>query len=431
MDNYFIVLAVTVCSVLVLVYLYLFLYYRDKSLVLWGLSGTLAVGEFLLDVSYNHLSKMDMSVYLQFIDWQLLFLSSLFMIWGTYLFVGKTMPGYWLYGLLGGLALTLANVIYFRATHFIVISVACQIAGMVVSGILLLTYREIHGLSKYITGCGLIIWGIQNVISCKWFGQIQPTYGSAADYLAATVLGLVCNIGLLLIYYQKRLRENKEQKKAVRFLTHELKNQAMTIRNYSQSILDGIYPRGSLEGSIHLINSEADEMEKRVRDLLYLDKLDYYMAMGQLLKEPLEISSLIRTTMEQFSSRRPELNWKLDLVPITIIGDPQQMRVVFENLLDNQTRYAAKRIEISNRHMGNSSSVIRIWNDGPAIEPEQLKTLFAEYKTGQGGEFGLGLAMVKKIIIEGLQGKIRVVNEDKGVAFYLELSTLSVEKSSL
>jgi len=421
MDKYFLVLAVTVCLVLVLVYLYLFLLERDKSLALWGLSGALSVGEFLFDVTCKQLSQLDTSAYLQFIDWQLLFLSSLFLVWGTCLFTGKTLPRLWLYGLLGVTVLTFVNVICIKSAFLIVFADVYHISGMVYSGFLLLTYREIQGLSKFIAGGGMVLWGIQSIISCRWYGQIQPTFGSTADYLVATVLGVVSIIGLMLVYYQRRTHLDTENKKAVRYAAHELKNQAMTIRNYSQSILDGIYPKGTLEGSIHLINSEADRMGKQVRDLLYLDKLDYYLARGQAERQAVEISSLIRSTVERFSSRRTEINWKLKLIPVTITCDPEQVRVVLENLLDNQTRYAQTSIAISNYwREKNDRAVVRIWNDGPPIGQEQMKNLFIEYKTGQDGEFGLGLVIAKKII-ESMQGSIRAENEEKGVAFYLEL----------
>ncbi len=50
----------------------------------------------------------------------------------------------------------------------------------------------------------------------------------------------------------------------------------MVIRSYSHAIRDGIYPKGGdLDNSVQIIDEEAARLEKRIRNLLYLTKLDY------------------------------------------------------------------------------------------------------------------------------------------------------------
>ncbi|MDI5788331.1 HAMP domain-containing protein [Bacillus licheniformis] len=50
----------------------------------------------------------------------------------------------------------------------------------------------------------------------------------------------------------------------------------MVIRGYTQSIKDGIYPKGDLENTIEVIEGEAENL-KEIKDLLYLTKLDYLL----------------------------------------------------------------------------------------------------------------------------------------------------------
>ena len=65
---------------------------------------------------------------------------------------------------------------------------------------------------------------------------------------------------------------------------------------------------------------------------------------------------------------------------------------------------------------------IQVWNDGPAIEPAMLETLFEKFQKGYKGEFGLGLAIVRRIA--DLHGaKVSVANENDGVSFTLEFPT--------
>ncbi|HFL3828638.1 TPA: sensor histidine kinase, partial [Clostridioides difficile] len=105
--------------------------------------------------------------------------------------------------------------------------------------------------------------------------------------------------------------------------------------------------------------------------------------------------------------------------PININGDIEQWRVVLENLLDNQIRYANNEICIS-LILKNNKALLKIWNDGPSIESETMNSLFNKFNKGYKGEFGLGLVIVYRIVSLH-DGKVWVENEEKGVSFYIEI----------
>lgn len=221
---------------------------------------------------------------------------------------------------------------------------------------------------------------------------------------------------------RKRLvRQDKAQQSFLQHVSHELKTPVMVIRSYAQSILDGIYPKETLDGSILVINREAERLERRIRDLLYLSKLNY-ITTREAKFEPFHFAEVLRDCVDRFRCRRPELQWDLDIADISITGDREQWGVAIENLLDNQTRYADKRITLSlaTRQNTQRMAVLRIWNDGPPIEPRFMERLFEQYHTGKDGEFGLGLAIIKHIA-DAHQAKIWAANEANGVAFYIEI----------
>jgi len=220
---------------------------------------------------------------------------------------------------------------------------------------------------------------------------------------------------------RKRLvRQDKAQQSFLQHVSHELKTPVMVIRSYAQSILDGIYPKETLDGSIAVINNEAERLEKRIRDLLYLSKLNFITTRGPKF-EPFHFSEVVRDCMDRFRCRRPELQLDLDIADIFITGDREQWGVAIENLLDNQLRYAVNRIQLSLAHQNvRDLAVLRVWNDGPPIEPKFMERLFEQYHTGKDGEFGLGLAIIKHIA-DVHKAKIWANNEANGVAFCLEI----------
>lgn len=217
------------------------------------------------------------------------------------------------------------------------------------------------------------------------------------------------------------IRQDQAQQSFLQNISHDLKTPVMVIRSFVQSIQDGIFPKGTLEESINVIDSEAQRLEKRIRNLLHLNKINYLN--GRELKlETLNLTEIIQRQVERIRWRKPELNWQVELPQLLIDGDREQWEIVLENLLDNQIRYAVKKISITQWDNSSAGTVVRFWNDGPPIEPQILKNIFARYSTGTGGEFGLGLAIVYHILnVHGV--KIWAKNEG-GAAFYLQIQII-------
>lgn len=222
------------------------------------------------------------------------------------------------------------------------------------------------------------------------------------------------------------IRHDEDQQLFLQHVSHELKTPVMVIRSYTQAIKDGIFPKGDLAGTVEVVEEEAGRLENRIRNLLYLTKLDY-LATHKPSREIVAMDKLISDIVERFRWRRSELDWSLELSPVEIRGDIEQWGVVLENLLDNQIRYADKRIVISLTQSKNNRQevvLLHIWNDGPAIEPETISTLFDKFNKGYQGEFGLGLAIVQRIVSLH-DAKIWAKNEEEGVSFYLEIPLIN------
>lgn len=212
---------------------------------------------------------------------------------------------------------------------------------------------------------------------------------------------------------QQLRKQDEAQQSLLQHISHELKTPVMVIRSYAQSIQDGVFPKGDLASSVEVIENESERLEKRIRDLLYLTKLDYLSA-RQSVREPVRLAELTESVAERLRWRRPDLIWELDLEPAVIVADPEQWTVALENLFDNQMRYAATRISV--RLRAEPVPVLVIGNDGPPLEPGLEAALFQAFRKGGKGEFGLGLAIVKRIA--DLHGAdVRARNREGGVDF--------------
>ncbi|WP_034807476.1 HAMP domain-containing sensor histidine kinase [Exiguobacterium sp. AB2] len=193
-------------------------------------------------------------------------------------------------------------------------------------------------------------------------------------------------------------------------ISHDLKTPIMVIRGYAQSIGDGIYPTGDLRGSAEVIDEEASRLEKKVVDLLYVTKLEYFKGQEMRL-EPINLDKLMELLVARFKLRG-DLEWAVTGHAGEMLGDGEQIRVAFENVLDNALRYAQSSIRI---HLNRTDAGVEIViaNDGPPVD-ENLD-LFHQFSRGKQGKFGLGLFIVQRIVTLH-HGEVTLGNTADGVA---------------
>lgn len=267
-------------------------------------------------------------------------------------------------------------------------------------------------LAKYITRPMVALEAhVRRIADRDWSTPIHLDRSDEIGRLAASVEWMRSQLS----------SQENERRTFLQNISHELKTPVMIIRSYTRSIHDGIFPKGDIYSSVEVIEQEAERLERRVRQLLYHTKLDYTIDQKNI--EPFDLSELVEDIVDRMRWRRPELEWNLELTPAMVEGDREQWMVALENLLDNQIRFADKRIVITlNRE--DATVALRIWNDGPSIDPNVLSTLFEPYRKGLNGEFGLGLSIVRRVA-KNHNAVIRASEEDAGVAFHLSIPSSS------
>lgn len=214
------------------------------------------------------------------------------------------------------------------------------------------------------------------------------------------------------------IRQDKLERDFLQNISHDLKTPVMVIRSFLQAIKDGIFPKGDLNSSLDLMDEEAERLEKKIKDLLYFSKLEYLSYRKDNFKS-FSLSSLLEETIGKFKFKE-HINFKSQIQGVNIIGDEEKWTVVIENILDNSLRYAKEEIFIDLKELDNKI-ILQIGNDGPKIKDKTFKNLFKEYNKGEKGEFGIGLAIVKKIL-DLHHASIYAENLEKGVVFTIEIN---------
>lgn len=191
------------------------------------------------------------------------------------------------------------------------------------------------------------------------------------------------------------LQRDLLRQSTVQYVSHELKTPVMTIESYAHSILDKIYPRGSLEGSVKIILSQSERLRQLILKLLTVTKLDYMESRAPEISS-FDLAELAEDTALRCGSARPEIEISLDLQNGTVESGREEIEVMLENLFENAVRHAAKAVKAS-VFFKDGHAVFVILNDGGGIDPAVMPRLFDAFRKGGGGVTGLGLSIVKRI----------------------------------
>jgi two-component system sensor histidine kinase CssS len=205
-----------------------------------------------------------------------------------------------------------------------------------------------------------------------------------------------------------RAYEQKEE--MIHNISHDLKTPIATIRSYSESILDGVYPYDTLEKSVEVILQHAQRLEAKVKGLLTLNRVEY-VSKDPTMIVPIDMKRVVEDAILAMKVIRPEIKIEVSVEPHTFFGIEEPWRILCENLIDNALRYAQTKIIIKVK-----GKVLEVFNDGEPIEAERIHRLFIPYEKGKNGNFGLGLAIVKKIA-NTFNCSVSARNHKEGVSF--------------
>ena len=185
-------------------------------------------------------------------------------------------------------------------------------------------------------------------------------------------------------------------------ISHDFKTPLSIIKSYTEA----------REDNMKVIKEQLVDLERRVRSLLYLNKLDYLSNYNREIKE-VDISKLVKEEIKKFKYLNREISIKYSTDNSKIYGNYELLEGVFDNILTNSYRYANKIISITIKN-----GKIIIYNDGEHIKEDIIDYMFTPFRKGIKGDFGLGLSIVKKSL-KLINYNIYAVNEKVGVSFII------------
>jgi two-component system sensor histidine kinase/response regulator len=224
-----------------------------------------------------------------------------------------------------------------------------------------------------------------------------------------------------------RLQLQKERLTA--FVVHDLKNPVNTLDLHAQLLLRNPGLPDTAKESVQHIREEARSLLRLILNLLDISKSEQ----ARLTPRPASIAldSMTREIFEAFALRaratQLTLERKIDVPQLQ--ADPDLLRRVLENLVDNALRHAppGSTIVLHAVTEGATAIVIRVSDQGRGIPPAQREKVFEAFVQGSGEDAltartsrGLGLAFCR-LAVEAHDGSIWVEDGNPGAVFCLRL----------
>jgi len=236
----------------------------------------------------------------------------------------------------------------------------------------------------------------------------------------------------LEIAYQKLKQFDKAKTEFLSIASHQLRTPLSILKGYLSMLLEGTY--GKLPSKIHPVIQNLfqtnEQLIKLVNNLLNISRIEAGKIELQL--ENISIANLIKETIKEIEPEAKEKGLYIVYEEKTKIPyiriDPDKIKQVLLNILDNAIKYTEKGGINITTQMQNSYVLIKITDTGVGMTREEIQNIFTSFKRGEAGEklwtggSGLGLYVAKKFV-EMHKGKIWAESQgkNKGSTFFVRL----------
>ena len=240
----------------------------------------------------------------------------------------------------------------------------------------------------------LYILAVYVVLQFVWWGYhlIELTQELSGDEgkLPKRVLmiigeGLVFFFLLILGFWKiqnsirKDLKLAERQKNFLLSVTHELKTPIAANKLFLQTIGKRELSNEQKQEIVQKALSESDRLELMIDNILNASRIENNAL--QMVKEEVDLSQLLENVINRFKKFNPQQELIHDISPsISIQSDGFLIETIFNNLIENASKYAGPDAKIEVYLSENNNSIVcGVKDNGPGILKENTKEIFSKF----------------------------------------------------
>jgi two-component system phosphate regulon sensor histidine kinase PhoR len=221
-------------------------------------------------------------------------------------------------------------------------------------------------------------------------------------------------------------RADRIRRDFVANVSHELRTPLTAIRGYVEALLDAPPKPEETRRFLEIIARHSARMERLVKDLLRLARLD--AGQEALETAPCAVEALFAGVIADLTptieGRAQQVDVTVSPDASTVVGDPAKLHDALRNLVENASNYSPERSHIRLSSQPDRDGVrLQVADSGPGIPESDRQRVFERFyrvdkaRARESGGTGLGLSIVKHLI-ELHGGEVEVDNRPEGGAVF-------------
>lgn len=265
--------------------------------------------------------------------------------------------------------------------------------------------------------------------------KLGKSINKMSDKLEDTITKLQNNNIELEKDIEEKSKLDDMRKQFISDVSHELKTPIALIQGYSEGLIENVNTdEENRKFYAEVILDEANKMDKMVKELLELMKLEY--GAKKINNEYFNITELINEEIRKYTVLLNEnkIAVKFNLKqPVYVYADSNLVQQILNNYISNAIKNAEKikkqkYISISLKLLENKVRV-SVFNTGKNIIEENMQKIWNRFykedtsRNREIGGTGIGLSLVKAIM-NNYENKYGVINKENGVEFYFDLNIM-------
>jgi signal transduction histidine kinase len=206
------------------------------------------------------------------------------------------------------------------------------------------------------------------------------------------------------------------QRRFVADAAHELRSPLTALRTQLDTV--EVHPGDeSPAGLARYLRADVDRLQSLVDNLLTLARTG-----DPGWQQPERVVDLDEIVFDELRSLPARAGLRVDASAVSggrVLGDPEGLRRVVRNVLDNAARHAMSGIEVELR-AGEEEVVLAVSDDGPGVPSAQRDQIFDRFhrldqaRSRDVGGAGLGLAIVREVVTAH-HGRVAVEDSPNGL----------------
>jgi two-component system phosphate regulon sensor histidine kinase PhoR len=209
-------------------------------------------------------------------------------------------------------------------------------------------------------------------------------------------------------------------------VSHELRTPLTAVRGYVEALMEEPFEADKRRQFLEVIDRHTGRMERLVRDLLRLARLDAQQETADV--QPIDVAALFDAVVSDLSERiarqRLQIDVKVKPAAAIVKADLTKVQDALRNLIENAVNYSTEggRIELE-AHADGDRALLMVGDYGPGIPEQDLARVFERFyrvdksRTGDPGGTGLGLSIVRHLV-ELNGGHVSAANRPEGGAIF-------------